>query len=334
MPRKPRTDQPGDLVHARSRFMNEEFRINTPEERALVLRAMGRAARRCDVLILAFAIMSNHIHVAALRQLAPLRAFYQSFHTAIARMLNDLQGRFGPLIAGRPSIDEVPLDRFVHLMMYVHGNQMSAGMAASLGSSDWTSHPVYSGTARPLDWLRTHEAAALAGHSADPAGVAAFAAELEGESVQETRFLPAATGELRRRTRRALGGPVELGTPRHGLDGELEVPVVAPPHTRIASVGPRSVSEVGRLCAAAAGVSVEVMRSPGRGRDQLVARALALRVWGDVLVRPVVEMAAYLGLSESGASRARHRDNGTGRRAATLVRTVVRQLAEADDGEV
>ncbi|MAQ14376.1 MAG: hypothetical protein CMN30_06230 [Sandaracinus sp.] len=325
MPRQPRDIDVADVAHARTRFMNEEFRINTPLERALVLDSLGRAAIKTDAAIFAFAIMSNHLHVVVQRNEHLLERLYRSFHTSIAMRLNGLQRRLGSLVAGRPWIDAVHPDRFVHLLRYVHGNQRACGAAPDLRSSDWTSHPMYCGLVPRRSWLRIELAAELAGYGGDADGIARLVAEIEGPSVGPA-YEPSDTTHLRREVRRRLAGPVEVSTPRHGGDGRLEVPLVVVPGTRVRTVADITVEVVVAHCAVAVGLSVEELRAKGRRLDRQVGRMLALRIWTDAMQNPTVAMSGYLGLSESAAARARRSLSAAGRRAQELAPKVFAEL--------
>ena len=63
MPRKPRSNQPGVVYHLISRFVEREWFIKEEEEREYYVRLLGRALSESDWRCLAYAVMSNHIHL-------------------------------------------------------------------------------------------------------------------------------------------------------------------------------------------------------------------------------------------------------------------------------
>lgn len=128
MARKRRAIADGDVVHARTRFVNEEFRIRDDDERQQVLGKLAPARRHGGVLILAFALMSSHIHLLLRGSAAQIEAFYRSrsFHTSLGMLLNRNQGRFGPVVADRPWVDVVTGETIFTVLRYVHGNQREA----------------------------------------------------------------------------------------------------------------------------------------------------------------------------------------------------------------
>ena len=65
MPRAGRIHAPGYVFHIISRCMNREFLIDGPEDRRRYLSLLERGLVHSDAKVLAWCIMSNHIHLRA-----------------------------------------------------------------------------------------------------------------------------------------------------------------------------------------------------------------------------------------------------------------------------
>jgi len=325
MSRKPRNIEEGDVVHARTRFVNEELRIKGPRDRQKVREFMGRAVLRSDATILAFAIMSSHIHLLLEMGKGTLDDFYRSFHTMLAIYLNGEPGRLGHVVAGRPWADVVQSETTFGTLRYVHENQMEAGVAASLRESDWTSHPCFVDARRRPVWLDVHRAAFLSGFEPNEQGVAELVAVMEAMEGAPIGYEPAPRrrAELRRRAK----VPLEVGTPKHH-GTVVELPLVTRAETPVRRVVQCEPARVVVVCARAAGVPVDTARSRDRRRKPCAARALALHVWCAVLHQPAVEMATYLGISESAASRLRAPESKARERAMPLLTQALEELLE------
>lgn len=302
MARKPRNLADGDVIHARTRFTSEEWRILSASARQFIIELIPRAKARSDVLVLAFAIMSNHIHLLLQMGRLPIERFYRSFHTALAIHLNRADGRLGPVVAGRPWIDIVRGDTAFECLRYVHSNQKEAGAAQDLRSSDWTSHPLFADLDRCPDWLDAHEAALLAGYPPTDAGVARLVADLERREAEPIVYAPAEPSLAQ--LRRLAGGPVDPATPIHDR-AKLERPLVSRAPMILAPRLDLDVAETVAACAEAMGVPVSVARARTRRRAVVATRALAVFLWCAVGGRRAAVIAAYLGISEATASRLR-----------------------------
>ncbi|MBO6936578.1 MAG: hypothetical protein JJ863_16520 [Deltaproteobacteria bacterium] len=325
MPRKPRNIEEGDVVHARTRFVNEEFRIVGPRDRRKVREFLGRAVLRSDAVILAFAIMSSHIHLLLQMGKRPLEDFYRSFHTMLAIYLNGEPHRLGHVVAGRPWADIVEAESTFGSLRYVHENQLEADMAPSLRESYWTSHPCFVDADRRPAWLDVRRAALLSGFEPSDAGIAKLVAAMESMEGTPIAYEPAPRrrADLRRRAK----VPLEVGTPRH-RGTVVELPLVARSETPVRCVLECEPEQIVAVCARVVGIPVHSMRSRDRRRTPCEARALALHVWSSVLDQPAVEMATYLGISESAASRLRAPGSKARERAMPWLERVLEELLE------
>jgi putative transposase len=305
MPRVRRLTPPGTIQHIITRFRNKEFRIAGPKERAEYLRRLGESLARIDWLLLAYAIMSSHMHLALLAGAGRIDRMMRSLNTGFGLWLNRRQGRTGAVFEGRFHSISIPIERTAELIAYQHNNPVRARVAKLPCDSDWTSHRFYAGREHPPRWLAVETGLALAGFDARPTSRAAFD-QFTLARVGDGRDIELSGGEMKRRrvaVRREMGGQVELCSERAVAPGRIESPI----HTLAGTpLLPRWTGPLPRLLGDAArqvGVPPSALRSRDRSRRVVRARRLALLVGTRHLGRAQVEVAAHLGLSEAAASQ-------------------------------
>jgi hypothetical protein len=153
MPRRPRFALPGELCHVISRFVAQEFFIETAEQRRAYLCTLGLYLAASDWRCFSFAIMSNHIHLGLLAGSDALASWMRPAHTLFAQWINEQRQRIGAVFVRGPNIKAVQPEGAARLIGYIHRNPMRAGVVASPADSDWTSHRAYLGLAYKQSWL-------------------------------------------------------------------------------------------------------------------------------------------------------------------------------------
>jgi len=121
MPREPRSFEPGLTYHLISRFIERRWFVTKPQERACYLELQGRALARTDWRLIGYAIMSNHIHLAAIAGRQALDSWLRPVHAPFADMLNEAHQRIGPVFVRGPKAYPVVNAR-VKLLAYIHNN--------------------------------------------------------------------------------------------------------------------------------------------------------------------------------------------------------------------
>jgi REP element-mobilizing transposase RayT len=167
MPRKPRHIVKGAVYHLISRFVDREWFITTRGERELYLRMLGRALLDTDWRCLAYAVMSNHIHLQAVAGSNSLASWIRRVHSPFADTMNQAHGRIGSMFVRGPKACFVPPDKVARVLAYIHNNPVRAQVVAEPRDSEWTSHRAYVGLARSPRWLHVEEGLQRAGMTAE-----------------------------------------------------------------------------------------------------------------------------------------------------------------------
>lgn len=304
MPRYARIHAPGAVVHVIARFVNREFRLAGDAERAIYLDALARSLVRTDWTMLAYALMSSHVHLALLAGEAPPWQLLKSLHTTVAQALNRAHGRFGPVFAERATTIVMAVARLAELVAYLHNNPGRAGLVSEAAESRWTSHRAWIGHDPAPSWLAVDVGLVAAGFELGPAGRDAFdgfVRDRRGHGRNDAHH-DARCAETRAGVRALTGLPVEISSPicdvGEGATHEvLGVGLAARPRWR---------GDLGRVLSAVEsrlGVRVDEMRSRDRTQRVVRARRLAGMVGVRLLGRSSSEIASVLGVSTPSLSQ-------------------------------
>ncbi len=136
------------------RFVDRTWFFRDDEERAVYLRLLGRAVGQSDWHCTAYALMSNHIHIAAIAGTQSLASWSKRVNSPFAHWMNRRHERIGPVMADRPRSYAMKHEREAHVLAYIHNNPVRAGLVRRALDSTWTSHRYYV-DAKPPPWLKT-----------------------------------------------------------------------------------------------------------------------------------------------------------------------------------
>ena len=271
MPRKPRSNQPGVVYHLISRFVDREWFIKEEEDREYYLRLLGRALSESDWRCLAYAVMSNHIHLAAVAGEQSLDSWIRRVHAPFADWMNRKYERIGVMFVRGPKDFPTPRERVAHLLAYVHNNPVRANVVSDPALSTWSSHRAYLGLDPAPDWLRVEEGLELGGFRDANAFGAWVSQGASTDGLAGARFLEEAVDEATWR---------RLQTPER------------------ASLDPNDVVQT---VAEEIGLSVAALRSSRREAPHVLGRRVAARC-ADELGISGVAIANALCMSQQGMS--------------------------------
>lgn len=145
MPRAPRLVAPGGTVHVVARCNNREFYFATVEDFDLLLAHLGEMIRMYEVVVYAYTLMSNHVHLLmqapthdALGR--PLRWFM----TETARAFHKARGRRGHFWERRYRSCLVEEDTYaLAALRYLDRNAVRAGLVNDPTTYPWSSCAAY-----------------------------------------------------------------------------------------------------------------------------------------------------------------------------------------------
>src|SRR5262245_39185834 len=149
MPRRKRSYLPGCAFHITARTHSGEFWFE--ELRSEILAIIDRALKQTDALLLAYAIMCNHLHLVVRQGDAPLARLMQPIGQRTAYAVHRRCKRKGYVLGYR--YFDVPCRGDAHLrnaIMYTHRNPVEAGLCKEPAEYQWSSALAYSSGANAL----------------------------------------------------------------------------------------------------------------------------------------------------------------------------------------
>lgn len=161
MARLPRLILPGYPHHIIQRGNNRQPIFASTAHYQTLLDLLQDNAKKFDVAIHAYVLMSNHFHLLATPHTQDgLPQMMQAVGRRYVRHFNESQHRSGTLWEGRYKSTLIQTERYLlACMAYIDLNPVRAGMVAQARDYPWSSHGYYTGlrtdklvTAHPLIW--------------------------------------------------------------------------------------------------------------------------------------------------------------------------------------
>lgn len=155
MSRKPRLHYPGALYHVILRGNSRQDIFFEDQDRYRFFLLVQEGVERFGHRVLAFCLMTNHIHLAIQVGNVPLSRILQNLSFRYTRWINWRQGRVGHLFQGRYKAFVVDGDAYLlELVAYLHLNPVRIGLVRDAGAYPWSSHRAYLGR-ETIPWLDT-----------------------------------------------------------------------------------------------------------------------------------------------------------------------------------
>ncbi|MCU7854046.1 MAG: transposase [Candidatus Thiodiazotropha sp. (ex Monitilora ramsayi)] len=168
MPRKPRIYLPGIPCHVIQRGNNRDACFYSDQDYRFYLDCLERACSRYKVLLHAYVLMTNHVHLL----MTPSDAYgisrvMQSLGRRYVQYINRVYRRSGTLWEGRHKASIVDAEKYLlTCMRYIELNPVRAGMVAHPGEYPWSSYRV-NGQGEHDALITLHECYARLGDSVD-----------------------------------------------------------------------------------------------------------------------------------------------------------------------
>ena len=217
MPRRPRSFQAGVVYHLISRFVASEWFIKTESDRKTYLHLLGRALADSDWRCFAFAVMSNHVHLAVIAGMSPLSSWICDVHGPFAEWINERHARIGSVFVRGPAAIAIQHERAERLVGYIHRNPVRAGVVQHASDSAWTSHRAYLAPGIAPSWLDVDSGLALT-RFAEGAALDRWieSTEVTRADVDEVRVEPVDRGGRPRKPAEKTGdGPGYFRAPKN-----------------------------------------------------------------------------------------------------------------------
>lgn len=161
MARLPRLTVPGYAHHIIQRGNNRQPIFEGRADYDLLLDLLDENARKYQVAVHAYVLMSNHFHLLATPETAEgIPQMMQAVGRRYVRNYNMRHARTGTLWEGRYKSTLIQAERYLlACMVYLDLNPVRAGMVADPADYAWSSHQHYIGrradrlvTPHPLYW--------------------------------------------------------------------------------------------------------------------------------------------------------------------------------------
>jgi len=152
MPRQARLDAPGTLHHVMIRGIERSSIFEDDQDRSDFISRVGILSQETGTRIVAWALMSNHVHLLLFSGPIGISTFMRRLLTGYALRYNRRQGRSGHLFQNRyKSIVCEEGAYLLELVRYIHLNPLRASRVKSMEELDqypWSGHRALIGKER------------------------------------------------------------------------------------------------------------------------------------------------------------------------------------------
>ena len=143
MASKPRPNLPGFAFHLTARAQDRAHRFTGPV-RDRVVHFLAREVERSDARLLAYVVMTNHLHLVVVQGSLPLGRFMQPLLSSIALSVHRIHGVAGHVFERRYRHSVcLDYDYLRNAIAYTHANPVRAGLCEDPAKYRWSSHAAY-----------------------------------------------------------------------------------------------------------------------------------------------------------------------------------------------
>ncbi|HSL70959.1 MAG TPA: transposase [Longimicrobiales bacterium] len=150
MPRYRRVYLPGAVFHVTARTQAKEHCFSESICNDILI-ALAECLIACDSQLVAFALMSNHVHLVIRQGKAPLADLMQPWLRRIALRIHRTRSYKGHVFETRYFAEPCSDAEHVrNIIAYTHRNPVEAGLCRDPADYAWSSHRAYIGTPHPV----------------------------------------------------------------------------------------------------------------------------------------------------------------------------------------
>ncbi len=144
--RKPRRIAESGIYHVIARGAGRQIIFEDDIDRCRYLKDLERFSARKDIQIIAWCLMSNHVHLLLEGDMHCVSSLIQTLCSEYAQYFNNRHDRVGPLFQGRYKSEPVDSDEYlITVIRYIHNNPEKAGIS-SAREYRWSSYAEYINT--------------------------------------------------------------------------------------------------------------------------------------------------------------------------------------------
>ena len=137
--------------HLISRGNNKQILYESPDDYRYYLSKMGKYSREADVVINAFCLMENHVHILVNDPHGNVSAMMRNLNGCYSKYYNQKYGRIGQLYQGRFLSEPIETETALFIVFrYILNNPRKAGICPA-SQYRWSSYKAYFGNYPSID---------------------------------------------------------------------------------------------------------------------------------------------------------------------------------------
>ncbi len=154
MPRRLRIEFDGAIYHVMTRGNARQDIVHDDDDRRRFLDDLQRAVSRSGWQLLAFVLLTNHLHLLLKTPQPNLSRGMQAFLSSYALWCLRRRGRGGHLFQGRYKAEMIEDEGYYWTVSrYIHLNPVRARLVEHPADWEWSSYPGYAEPSRRLPWV-------------------------------------------------------------------------------------------------------------------------------------------------------------------------------------
>jgi REP-associated tyrosine transposase len=135
---------PGLLYHVIARGNHRQLTFLSDDDYRAYLGLLAKYQKRYGVILYAYCLMPNHVHVLIEMSDSPLSKFMQGVQQSYTQRFNRVYGKVGHLFQGRYKAIVCERDEYlVTLIRYIHLNPVRAGLVPDAAAYPYSGHAAY-----------------------------------------------------------------------------------------------------------------------------------------------------------------------------------------------